>query len=57
MIYCNYDVLQYEFSKTYRESISKHNNFYHLGKYLKMAVRRFGTVINEGAVKTFYHGV
>eukprot|EP01084_Bolivina_argentea_P066464 121144_1 len=36
MIYCNYDVLQYEFSKTYRDNINKHNNYYHLGKYLKM---------------------
>eukprot|EP01084_Bolivina_argentea_P107613 192401_1 len=27
MIYCNYDALQYIFSKTYREKESEHNNF------------------------------
>eukprot|EP01084_Bolivina_argentea_P123697 219197_1 len=39
MIYCNYDYLQYEFSKTYRENKenNKHNNFFYFGKYLKIA--------------------
>eukprot|EP01084_Bolivina_argentea_P052975 97253_1 len=33
MIYCNYDHLQYEFSKTYREQHGeKHHEYYHLGK-------------------------
>eukprot|EP01084_Bolivina_argentea_P281849 482333_1 len=37
MIYCNYDILQYEFSKTYREyNGKKHNQFYWLGKFLKI---------------------
>eukprot|EP01084_Bolivina_argentea_P068476 124649_1 len=31
MIYCNFDVLQFEFSKTYRENINQHNNFYYFG--------------------------
>eukprot|EP01084_Bolivina_argentea_P082986 150247_1 len=34
MIYCNFDTLQFEFSKTYRENIEKHNEFYYLGKLL-----------------------
>eukprot|EP01084_Bolivina_argentea_P142826 250879_1 len=36
MIYCNFDQLQYEFSKTYRDTFSavRHNEFYHLGKNL-----------------------
>eukprot|EP01084_Bolivina_argentea_P272996 464945_1 len=34
MIYCNYDYLQHEFSKTYRDNIVQHEEFYHLGKYL-----------------------
>eukprot|EP01084_Bolivina_argentea_P239337 402296_1 len=38
MVYCNYTELQYQFSKTYRESNgTKHATFYHLGKYLKCA--------------------
>eukprot|EP01084_Bolivina_argentea_P293548 504870_1 len=32
MFYCNFDNLQYEFSRTYRENVDKHSNFYHLGK-------------------------
>eukprot|EP01084_Bolivina_argentea_P237981 399844_1 len=48
MIYCNYDVLSYEFSKTYRritknediKSIAnRHSNYYHLGKYLMEVIR------------------
>eukprot|EP01084_Bolivina_argentea_P105456 188843_1 len=58
VIYCKYDQLQYEFSRTYREDNgAKHNNFYHLGKYLKQLVHQFGTSISDGTVKTFYHGV
>eukprot|EP01084_Bolivina_argentea_P184404 318036_1 len=38
MFYCNYDLLQYEFSKTYRDTLEKHNRFYHLGKNLTEAV-------------------
>eukprot|EP01084_Bolivina_argentea_P137381 241934_1 len=29
MVYCNFDSLQYHFSKTYRENITQHCNFYH----------------------------
>eukprot|EP01084_Bolivina_argentea_P184443 318098_1 len=66
LIYCNYDVLQHEFSKTYRaiyknESkqsiIKRHSEFYFLGKYLKEAVYRLGIDINKGNVKCFYHGI
>eukprot|EP01084_Bolivina_argentea_P210056 357668_1 len=50
MIYCNYDALQYEFSKTYRktaenedlQSISdRHRNFFHLGLFLKIIANKF----------------
>eukprot|EP01084_Bolivina_argentea_P052282 96033_1 len=43
MIYCNYDMLQYQFSKTYRENVERHCNFYHFGKYLKIATAKCGT--------------
>eukprot|EP01084_Bolivina_argentea_P142825 250875_1 len=58
MIYCNYDKMQYYFSKTYRENDGNdHCNFYHWGKYLKIAVQHFGTKIKETLVNQFYHGV
>eukprot|EP01084_Bolivina_argentea_P184442 318097_1 len=66
LIYCNYDVLQHEFSKTYRaiyknESkqsiIKRHSEFYFLGKYLKEAVHRLGLSITQGNVISFYHGI
>eukprot|EP01084_Bolivina_argentea_P053927 98924_1 len=63
MIYCNYDVLQYEFSKTYREENGKtHSNFYFLGKYMKHAVSRYAPstsaqYTNSTKIKRFYHGI
>eukprot|EP01084_Bolivina_argentea_P034218 63332_1 len=57
MIYANFDIIQSEFSKTYRQNVEKHNNFYFLGKYLKTAIHKFGTSIYEGDTKTFYHGI
>eukprot|EP01084_Bolivina_argentea_P079284 143830_1 len=64
MIYCNFDILQATFSETYRkcrtneskESIARrHSNFYWLGKYLKISVHIFGTIIRAGNVHSFYH--
>eukprot|EP01084_Bolivina_argentea_P111071 198283_1 len=56
MMYSNFDHLQYEFSKTYREHNGKaHANFYFLGKFLKISVKEFGSVHKD--VKQFYHGV
>eukprot|EP01083_Nonionella_stella_P144823 452808_1 len=58
MFYCNYITLQYEFSKTYRENNGiDHDNFYHMAKYLKAAVKQFGTEIHKGCVGKFYHGI
>eukprot|EP01084_Bolivina_argentea_P297395 512334_1 len=58
MVYCNYTQLQYEFSKTYRgNGKDQHNNFYFMAKNIKMAVKKFGTRIKEGDIKSFYHGV
>eukprot|EP01084_Bolivina_argentea_P162551 282872_1 len=57
MIYCNYDDFQYEFSKTYRENVDQHSEFFYLGKYLKYAVNECGTEIGNGKPKRFYHGV
>eukprot|EP01084_Bolivina_argentea_P008377 15694_1 len=58
MIYCNYTLLQYEFSKTYRIlNGKKHSQFYYLGQYLKRSVRQFGTKICYGTVRAFYHGM
>eukprot|EP01084_Bolivina_argentea_P312007 540134_1 len=46
MIYCNYTELQCEFSKTFRENNGhKHNNFFWLGKNLKISVHKFGSQI------------
>eukprot|EP01084_Bolivina_argentea_P033614 62159_1 len=57
MIYCNFDQIQYHFSKTYRENIQNHNNFYHLASNLKSCVHRFGIRILKGNIKKFYHGI
>eukprot|EP01084_Bolivina_argentea_P268724 456531_1 len=56
-LYCNFDHLQYEFSKTYRQSLNNHTNFYHWGKFLKEAVHKHGTSIKDGNIKRFYHGI
>eukprot|EP01084_Bolivina_argentea_P215562 365976_1 len=64
MIYCNYTNLQCEFSKTYRTGDRHKNNynynhdeFYHFGKNLKIAVHNFGTKIKCGKINRFYHGL
>eukprot|EP01084_Bolivina_argentea_P031877 58981_1 len=58
MIYCNFDKLQNAFSKTYRISDhEQHREFYHLAKYLKMAVHTFGDYIEIRYVTRFYHGL
>eukprot|EP01084_Bolivina_argentea_P132471 233775_1 len=58
IIYCNYDNLQFQFSKTYRcNGAQQHNNFYYLAKYLKICVHKWGMQINEGKNKLFYHGI
>eukprot|EP01084_Bolivina_argentea_P023711 44281_1 len=58
MIYCNFDILQREFTQTYIESGGyKHTHVYHLGKQLKISVHEFGTRIRDGNIKRFYHGI
>eukprot|EP01084_Bolivina_argentea_P006914 13064_1 len=64
MIYCNYDALSYEFSKTYRENGGlNHGIFYYLGRYLKEAIRTFGHpdrlshLFHYSGPSTFYHGI
>eukprot|EP01084_Bolivina_argentea_P140696 247301_1 len=57
MIYCNYDELQNKFSKTYYSNIKEHNNFYHLGKHIKIAIHQFGIEIKNDNIKAFYHGI
>jgi len=67
MFYCNYDLLQYEFSKTYRrispeesnkQIADRHSCFWHLGKWIKEAVHHFGTRINSSdSHGTFYTGI
>eukprot|EP01084_Bolivina_argentea_P178799 309044_1 len=58
MIYCNYDSLEYVFSKSYREN-SRHNHwrFFHLAKLIKMAVRKGGVKVTDGTILSFYHGI
>eukprot|EP01083_Nonionella_stella_P230715 815283_1 len=60
MIYCNYNTLQYLFSKTYRLSatqhiLDQHSNFYHFGSNLTTAVHSFGTILNDN--DRLYHGI
>eukprot|EP01083_Nonionella_stella_P053195 140816_1 len=57
MIYCNFDHLQNIFSKSYRENITQHSQFYHLGKLLKEAVIEHGKSIKDGNITNFYHGI
>eukprot|EP01084_Bolivina_argentea_P288364 494917_1 len=58
MIYCNYDLLQYEFSKTYRTNKGKnHAEFYWLGMYLKMCSHFFGQMMRDDSGSTLYHGM
>eukprot|EP01084_Bolivina_argentea_P063831 116445_1 len=59
MIYCNFDSLQTEFSKTYRMYDGKmHCNFYFLGKNLKISVSTFGTYFfHNGDITKLYHGI
>eukprot|EP01084_Bolivina_argentea_P001927 3564_1 len=57
LFYCNFTMLQYEFSKTYREDQGlRHDHFYWMGKYLKECLHRFGTYLDKGNIKQFYHG-
>eukprot|EP01084_Bolivina_argentea_P249353 417386_1 len=58
MVYCNYTILQCKLSKTYRENNGlQHTEFYHLGKYLKISVQKFGTETKDGSIESFYHGI
>eukprot|EP01084_Bolivina_argentea_P036055 66734_1 len=55
LMYCNYDVLQYEFSRTYRSNNGQHHNeFFHFGQFMKKIIHHFGKPINN---MTLYHGV
>eukprot|EP01084_Bolivina_argentea_P005725 10807_1 len=55
MIYCNFDALQREFSKTYYDEkcIPNHDSFYHFGSFLKAAVNDHGSWMGS----TYYHGI
>eukprot|EP01084_Bolivina_argentea_P139954 246158_1 len=57
MIYCNFDSLQHEFSKTYRYNTHQHCHFYYLGMNLKQVVNQFGYSMHDGPIKDFYHGI
>eukprot|EP01084_Bolivina_argentea_P237137 398636_1 len=57
MVYCNYDALQFEFSKSYRMDKKDHNAFFHMGKNIKIAVQQFGIQIPAWSEKKFYHGL
>eukprot|EP01084_Bolivina_argentea_P215101 365160_1 len=59
MMYCNFDVLQYQLSRTYyiSEQIKYHNEYFWFAKYLKIAVQEYGTQIKHGTVNKFFHGM
>eukprot|EP01084_Bolivina_argentea_P047370 87274_1 len=63
MFYCNYDALQYEFSKTFRylhkketmnQLIERHSNYHWFAKHLIEVAKKHGTLLDTGSV---YHGV
>eukprot|EP01084_Bolivina_argentea_P270152 459307_1 len=64
IIYCKFETLQYELTKTYRptkqnewlSSIKKrHSNFCHFAKALTESVTVFGTEYMHGSIGSFYH--
>eukprot|EP01084_Bolivina_argentea_P049635 91289_1 len=64
MLYCNFDVLQYEYSKTFRpidrnESAAsikeRHRNFFHFSKLLRECVECFGMKKPNSDI-TVFHG-
>eukprot|EP01084_Bolivina_argentea_P039636 73243_1 len=58
LVYCNFDKLQFQFTKTYRENLGDHDNFYHMGKWLKFTIHEFGDNISKtGLNNAFYHGI
>eukprot|EP01084_Bolivina_argentea_P133162 234992_1 len=57
MIYCNFDRIGYEFSKSYREDDGKqHTEWFWMGKNLKIAIRKFGQYYYEHN-QPLYHGI
>ena len=65
-VYCAFDKLQYEFSKTYRylegekyvyEVIKRHSNYFYMARYIKEAIGVFGIQYIEGYNNKVYHGV
>eukprot|EP01084_Bolivina_argentea_P053493 98212_1 len=68
LIYCNYDGVQYEFSKTFRRiypnecvaSVKMRNaEFFYFTKLLYETVNIYGIICggNENRIKRFYHGI
>eukprot|EP01084_Bolivina_argentea_P069938 127195_1 len=68
LVYCNFEVLQFKFSQTYRKLTldesdnslkNRHSNYFWLGKLLLECVRIFGTSIESmwNDDRIFYHGI
>eukprot|EP01084_Bolivina_argentea_P148613 259784_1 len=67
LLYCNYDMLSYKFSETYRKINEKdsgydikqrHRNYYWLGRYLRECAECFGMEVNYDIWNLkLYHGV
>eukprot|EP01083_Nonionella_stella_P124177 374825_1 len=56
LFYCNYDLFQFAFSRTYRDhNGSQHSSFYHMGRLLTEAIRFLGT--KPTRAWTLYHGI
>eukprot|EP01083_Nonionella_stella_P078045 213375_1 len=66
MAYCNFDVLSYQFSETFRRNKgehidawkARHSHYYHLARYLREAVECFGMRVPNPNPKEFnlFHG-
>eukprot|EP01084_Bolivina_argentea_P268226 455522_1 len=66
LTYCNYDLLSFKFSETYRpvkeketdsELKERHSNYYWMGRLLRECVECFGMQATKDHVLKVYHGV
>eukprot|EP01084_Bolivina_argentea_P066679 121571_1 len=58
IVYCDYDSIQYALGLSMRKNDGRdHTEFYHLAKYIKIAIHKHGTRVKDGNVKKFYHGI
>jgi len=58
LVYCNFDSVQCEFSKTFTENKDKHNDFYWMGKCVSEAIKFFSSPQSKQDTRTrYYRGI